>query len=482
MNIGVERELRPGVKLSVDYLRNVVTHYLLSIDANHTGDVAFLNTPAAQGSIAATLGACGSATIDASIQHCPGLHPQNGTTCTVVGGCPATISDYAGNGLDSPGDLFGGGACMPNGGFQCAFGGLNPNIGAVPLLEPVGRSVYNAMDVKLVANVGRLAPGVKHTTFQASYTLSRFTNSGGANPTVPGNSDQDFVIGAIDNRAPNGFSGPSTLDRRHQLNFGGYFDLPVRFRLGFVSHFWSALPTSIQVPTAAGGTTASPGEIFFSDFTGDGTVGDLLPGTKVGAFGRSVSVNGLNSLINAFNNAAPNTLTPAGQTLVNAGLFTQAQLLALGAHPSQICNGGSKIGVSDCAFPLDQPAMSPLRAFDLTMSWQGKFKERLTVTPSVGIYNLFNFANFDLPNNALDGLPNGRSGLDQRHTHSNPQRPHWSRHGRLQPGRSARARIRSKDHVLSVIPYLRRRRAWALRRFYSCVGCGTESLPSVELF
>ncbi len=398
MNFGVERELRPGVKLSVDYLRNVVTHYPLSVDANHTGDVAFLNLPAAQAAVSATNSAfgCGSGFDAASI------------SCAITNG--ATIFNYAGNGLDSPGDLVGGGACGLLAGFQCAFGGINPSIGAVPLLEPIGRSVYNAMDVKLVGNVNGFMPGVKHASFQVSYTLSRFTNSGGANPTVPGNSDQDFVIGAIDNRNPNGFSGPSTLDRTHQLNFGGYFDLPLRFRLGFVSHFWSALPTSLQVPTVAGGTSASPGEIFFSDFTGAGNVGDLLPGTKVGAFGRDVSVSQLSALINAFNNAAPNMLTPAGQALVSAGLFTQAQLLALGAHPNPL---GPLATV-----PSDQPSMGGLHAFDLNMSWQGKFKERLTVSPSVGIFNLFNFSNFDLPGNAmsgsLSGAPNSING-----THAN---------------------------------------------------------------
>ncbi len=406
INVGVERELRPGLKLSVDYVRNVSLHYLLSIDANHTGDVAYLNLPAAQAAIAGTLSACGAANITAAASPagCTPLHPISPTDNGA-----ATITDFANNGLDSPGDLFSGGACVANGGFQCAFGGINPNIGSVPLLEPVGRSVYNAMDIKLVGNMGRVAPGVKHANFQVSYTLSRFTNSGGANPTVPGNSDQDFVIGALDNRNPNGLSGPSTLDRTHQLNFGGYFDLPARFRLGFISHFWSALPTSIQVPTAAGGVNASTAEIFFSDFSGDGTVGDLLPGTKVGAFGRGTSVGQLNSLITAFNTAAPNMLTPAGQALVGAGLFTQAQLLALGAHPSQICNGGSKAGVSDCLFPVDQPAMNGLRAFDFNMSWQGKFKERLTFVPSVGIYNLFNFSNFDLPSNAMTGSLNGSS-------------------------------------------------------------------------
>lgn len=383
-NVGIERELRPGIRLSVDYVRNVSTHYLLSVDANHTGDVAFLNQNAALAAISATNGqfGCGSGTDATSIN------------CAITNG--ATITNYASNGLDSPGDLFSGGACPLNGGFQCAFAGINPNIGAVPLLFPIGRSVYNAMDVKLVANKKNLIKGVKHANFQVSYTLSRFTNSGGANPTVPGNSDQDFVIAAVDQRNPNGFSGPSSLDRTNQLNFGGYFDLPARFRLGFVSHFWSALPTSMQVPTAAGGTTASPGEIFFSDFTGDGTVGDLLPNTKVGQFGRGTSVSQLTALINAFNNAAPTMLTPAGQALVAAGLFTPAQLIALGAHPAQLA-----------PVPADQPSMSGLRAFDMNISWQGKLGEHLAIAPSIAVYNLFNFANFDLPGNTLSGSLSG---------------------------------------------------------------------------
>lgn len=396
INAGIERELRPGLKISIDYVRNVGLHYLLSINANHTGDVAFLNVPAAQAAISSTLTACGAASISAAAAPggCLPLHP---ITATDPGA--ATITDFANNGLDSPDDLFGGGACVPNGGFQCAFGGINPNIGAVPLLQPVGRSVYNAMDIKLTGNVNNPLRGVKRANFQVSYTYSRFINSGGSNPTVPGNADQDFVIAAIDNRDPNGFSGPSTLDRPNQLNFGGYFDLPLKFRLGFVSHFWSPLPTSIQVPSSAGAANATTGEIFLSDFTGDGSVGDLLPGTKVGSFGRGVSISGLNNLINNFNANIATNVTPAGQALINAGLFTQAELLALGAHPTPLPLA-----------PADEADMRGLRAFDLTLAWDGKFKERVTVTPSVGFYNLFNFANFDLPGNTLSGSLTGSTG------------------------------------------------------------------------
>jgi hypothetical protein len=160
-----------------------------------------------------------------------------------------------------------------------------------------------------------------------------------------------------------------------------------------------ALPTSIQIPTTAGGTTASAGEISLSDFTGDGSVGDLMPGTKVGAFGRSVSLSDFTSLINNYNTNIATRLTPAGQTMVSAGLFTQPELMALGAHPTALTPP-----------PTDQANMRGMRAFDLTLAWDGKFRERFTISPSVGFYNLFNFSNFDLPGNSLSGSLTGSTG------------------------------------------------------------------------
>ena len=61
INVGVQRELRPGMLLSADYVRNVQTHYFLGIDENHAGDVHYFNKAAAQEAIAATL-AAGDAT------------------------------------------------------------------------------------------------------------------------------------------------------------------------------------------------------------------------------------------------------------------------------------------------------------------------------------------------------------------------------------------------------------------------------------
>src|SRR5262249_4574067 len=78
MNIGVQREIRPGVVFSVDLVRNVQTHYFLGIDVNHAGDVRYLNKAAAQQAIAITLAACGVSNVDQAIQSCPGLYPGGG--------------------------------------------------------------------------------------------------------------------------------------------------------------------------------------------------------------------------------------------------------------------------------------------------------------------------------------------------------------------------------------------------------------------
>lgn len=41
------------------------------------------------------------------------------------------------------------------------------------------------------------------------------------------------------------------------------------------------------------------------------------------------------------------------------------------------------------------------------MAWSYRIREGIAIQPSVGFYNLFNFANFDLPGTALNGLLTG---------------------------------------------------------------------------
>ena len=69
------------------------------------------------------------------------------------------MADFAGNGLTSPALDFGG-SCPIS--YGCAFPGINPAAPAVPLLEPIGRSVYNGLDVKLTENVDTHFYGITH--------------------------------------------------------------------------------------------------------------------------------------------------------------------------------------------------------------------------------------------------------------------------------------------------------------------------------
>src|ERR1700678_337996 len=399
MNAGIQRELRPGMVLSVDYLRNVALHYLIGVDLNHSGDTRFFNKSAAQQAIAATLSACGVPTIDAAIAACPGLHPASGGSPAG----PATMSDFGGFGLDSAADLgISGWESGLGTSYPCAFTGINPDLGLVPFLQPMVRSVYNALDVKLVDNVKSPFRGVKYLNFQFAYSLSRFTNCGAALSTSAGTSpaaaDQDFVNPTIDNNHPCGFSGPSALDRTHQFSFGGYADLPGHFRLGTIFHFDSPLASALAVPVTGNGA----GEIFATDFNGDGPVGDPIPGTKQGSFMRGVSLGDLPNVVNNYNNTVANNPTPAGTVLINNGLFTASQLQALG-------------GVAPALSPVvpGEVGLTWLKTFDASLTWIGKVNVReraLSFEPSVSFYNLFNFANFNIPGNVLSGILTGGAG------------------------------------------------------------------------
>jgi hypothetical protein len=86
------------------------------------------------------------------------------------------------------------------------------------------------------------------------------------------------------------------------------------------------LSDSLIVPD----TRLGPGEIFRTDFTGDGTVQDPMPGTHVGNFDRGISARGINSVISKYNNTIAKIPTPAGQVLIDNGLFTLQELQALG--------------------------------------------------------------------------------------------------------------------------------------------------------
>ncbi len=368
MNIGVQREIKNGLVLSVDYLRNRGVHFNQTTDVNRVGAANTLDVPIARDAISATNNDFG----------CPAAVSPAAINCAIAAG--ASIFDYANFGL-------GAGSALD--GF--AFRGNNPNFRTMGLIQPLGLSTYNALTVSLRGRLIKNWGWIKDLTGNVSYALSSFKSTGG---------DQDFLSGSAFNDAPTKFYGPAGLDRTHQLSFGLLTSLPWGINLNTTTRIASPLSQSAFISCLDCGAA----EIFASDLDGDGITEDPLPGTNRGSFNRDVK-NGaaLNTLIGGFNSQiSSGALTPAGKALVSAGLFTEAQLRALGA----VYNFGEAVPLA----PSNQVGLDSFSNTDVRISKVFTIKERVKIQPMVEIFNIFNIANFDPPGNRLDSFLTGAAG------------------------------------------------------------------------
>lgn len=375
MNVGFQHEIRPGMVFSADYIRNIGERYLLAIDMNHSGAARSFNQAnaiAARDSVQAANG-------------CPAGPGQASCVITALGGGAAGVAAaqaaYSAAGLDSNIAVTGGAPCN-----FCAFPGTNPvsgnsgAVGVLDMLSPVGRSVYNGLQMKLVQNVTNPFRGVKSSSFQFSYSLSKFVSQV---------QDQDFINLATNNDNPLQFTGPNGLDRTHQISFGGTFMLPLYTQLSLIGHFYSPLPQNILLPELTSG-----GEIFATDWLGSGlgsgAAGEPVPGTQIGQFMRSTNAGNLQTVINTYNSKFAGTLTPAGTQLVSNNVMTAADMNAMGWVMPTL----PSVASGAVNFPW-------LKSFDFAMAWPIPIlKEgRLKVTPSVSMFNVFNFRNSMLPGN-----------------------------------------------------------------------------------
>ncbi len=371
INAGIQQALGRNAVLTVNYLRNVNVHTLEGIDANHVGAARYLDTALAQAAINKTLQSCGAATVDDAIASCP-ADPSG----------HLTIQTLAENGLDSEyTEAYG----FPGSGY--AFAGENENFGAVYFLYPVGRSVYNALQANLQYRAQHPLPGVENTNLTVSYALSRFVSTAT-------NGDQDFAATAADFDDPTKYIGPNSLDRTNQFSVGGDIVVLHGLQISTIAHLYSSLPVTLKLPTNG------VADIFLDDVTGDGTVGDILPGTNVGAFMRSVKPESINKVIDYYNNNYAGKLTPAGQAVVSAGLLTAQQMTELGGTLETISRA-----------PIGQVGNDMLRIWDISLAYPIKLlQKRFTVEPSMHVFNVLNAANFDAPGNTLTGTLNGASG------------------------------------------------------------------------
>ena len=210
-----------------------------------------------------------------------------------------------------------------------------------------------------------------------------------------GNQDQFFNPTAVDNDNPNEFIGRNSIDHSNEGSFGGSLDVKYGLRVGVVGHFFSAPPSTLTLNNTSG----TAGQIFQTDVTGDGTTGDVIPGTQVGDYMHRIKGARLNDLINAYNTQRAGTPTPAGQALIAAGLFTPSQLF--------FANGVQQAIPLAPSNPIPNSAF---RAFDLNVSYPirlGKIREGLSLEPAVAMYNVANLSNFG----ALSGQLVGGTGF-----------------------------------------------------------------------
>jgi hypothetical protein len=193
--------------------------------------------------------------------------------------------------------------------------------------------------------------------------------------------------------------GRNDIDHTNELSFGGSLAIKYGLQLGLVGHFFSAPPASLTLDASTGGTA----QLFQTDVDGDGTYGDLVPGSNPGYYMHQVKGGkGLNSFIDNYNQAHAGQLTPAGQALVSAALFTPGQLSALNAVQQAIAPAPNN--------PLQNAAF---RTFDLSATYPIKLsrvREGMNIVPGVVFYNLFNLSNFNpyggtLLNEADAGTP-----------------------------------------------------------------------------
>ena len=158
-------------------------------------------------------------------------------------------------------------------------------------------------------------------------------------------------------------TGPLPTDIRHILNLSAIAQLPEELQLGFTFAYSSTRPFSAYV----GGV----------DFNGDGTQGDLLPGTTVNAFNRGYGRAGLERLVAEYNSTFGTTL------------------------PRLV-------------LPANYAFGDDLQSLDLRLSRSFVFREGWRVSLIGEVFNLFNQSNLtgysgDLTNRSTFGQPTSRA-------------------------------------------------------------------------
>jgi hypothetical protein len=219
--------------------------------------------------------------------------------------------------------------------------------GAITVFNNSGRAKYKGLLVRAEKRLSR------RTQFLVSYAYS---NNIGLNTS---NNDVWFE-----------HYNPLDRDVPHILNLSAIVELPSRIRVGFNSTYYGKPPFTAVV----GGPV---------DFNGDGTNGDVLPGTRANQFNRGLGKEDLRRLVAEFNRDFAGKRTPRDQVIPHITL------------------------------PADYEFGDDYITQDLRLSRTFVLREKYRLTLIGEVFNLLNIANLsgysdNLTNPATFGQPTRR--------------------------------------------------------------------------
>jgi len=143
--------------------------------------------------------------------------------------------------------------------------------------------------------------------------------------------------------------GPTGADRRHSVTASGILDLPWGSRFSLISTFMSKPPFRAQ--------------LFGLDLNGDGTINDVLPGTRWNQLNRSLGKADLTELVAAYNASSAGNRTPTGQ------------------------------GIPRVELPADFDFADTFYSMDIRLGKIFRFRDRYELNMFGEVFNLLNIAN-----------------------------------------------------------------------------------------
>jgi hypothetical protein len=209
------------------------------------------------------------------------------------------------------------------------------SVGPIRVFSAIGRATYQGLLLRVDKRFSH------RWQFLGSYAYSTNAGTNGPSPTAG--------IG-FNNDAPLSNYGPLDRDIRHILSLSGLVQLPRQFQLGVSVTYNSKPPFSAYFGSL--------------DLDGDGTTGDLLPGTKVNQFNRGLGKEDLRRLVDEFNGKYANTTDAQGRFIPSVTL------------------------------PADFEFGDRLLTAALRLSWTRSLNRRVHLTLIGEVFNLCNTANF----------------------------------------------------------------------------------------